>query len=72
VLGGGARDEGTGFRNEGLRGRPEILDHATEVELPGLDRERLIELKLDGTRDEALYRLLLKAQCNGIGSIDRD
>jgi SAM-dependent methyltransferase len=47
-------------------GRPEILDHAADVELPGLDREKAIELKLDGTKDEELYRLLLKAQCNAL------
>ena len=50
---------------EGL-GRPEILDHAADVDLPGLDRAKAIELKLDGTQDEALYRLLLLAQCNAL------
>ena len=48
--------------------RPEILDHATDVELPGLDRKRVLELKLDGTRDEELYRLLLLAQCNALNT----
>jgi len=47
-------------------GRPEILDHAADVDLPGLDREKAIELKLDGTKDEELYRLLLLAQCNAL------
>ena len=47
-------------------GRPEILDHAADVDLPGLDREKAVELKLDGTKDEELYRLLLKAQCNAL------
>ncbi|MFC1573193.1 BREX-1 system adenine-specific DNA-methyltransferase PglX, partial [Candidatus Eisenbacteria bacterium] len=50
---------------EGL-GRPEILDHATDVDLPGMDKEEVVELKLDGTQDEALYRLLLMAQCNAL------
>jgi type II restriction/modification system DNA methylase subunit YeeA len=50
---------------EGL-GRPEILDHAADVDLSGLDRAKAVELKLDGTRDEELYRLLLKAQCNAL------
>jgi type II restriction/modification system DNA methylase subunit YeeA len=45
---------------------PEILEHATEVELPGLNREKVVELKLDGTQDEALYRLLILAQCNAL------
>ncbi len=48
------------------QGRPEILDHAADVDLPGLDRERVVELKLDGTQDEELYRLLLLAQCNAL------
>ena len=47
-------------------GRPEILDHAADVDLPGLDRAKVVELKLDGTKDEELYRLLLKAQCNAL------
>ena len=48
------------------REQPEILDHAAEVDLPDLDREKVVELKLDGTRDEELYRLLLTAQCNAL------
>ena len=45
---------------------PEILEHAADVDLPGLDREKVVELKLDGSKDEELYRLLLKAQCNAL------
>ena len=45
---------------------PEILEHAADVDLPGLDQERAVELKLDGSKDEELYRLLLKAQCNAL------
>ena len=48
------------------QGRPEILDHAADVDLPGLDRDKAVELKLDGTKDEELYRLLLLAQCNAL------
>ena len=48
------------------QGRPEILDHAADLDLPGLDRARAVELKLDGTQDEELYRLLLLAQCNAL------
>ena len=50
---------------EGLP-HPEILDRAADVDLPGLDRAKAIELKLDGTQDEELYRLLLLAQCNAL------
>lgn len=48
---------------------PEILQHAEHVELKGLDRDEVIRLKLDGNRDEELYRLLLLAQCNQLNHI---
>lgn len=43
---------------------PEVLEKATQVELPGLRRERVVELKLAGDKDAELYRMLLVAQCN--------
>ena len=46
--------------------RPEILKRANEFDLPGLDRNQVRSLMLDGTRDEELYRLLLVAQCNAL------
>lgn len=45
---------------------PEILEHAEHLELPGLDKAKVIDLKLDGTKDAELYRLLLIAQCNAL------
>ena len=45
---------------------PEILEHAADVDLPRLEREKAVELKLDGTQDEELYRLLIKTQCNAL------
>ena len=45
---------------------PEIVEQAEHVDLAGLDREKVIELKLDGTKEEELYRLLLIAQCNAL------
>jgi len=45
---------------------PEILEKAQYVDLPGLDRKKVIELKLDGTKEEELYRLLLTAQFNAL------
>ena len=48
------------------RDQPEILEHAADVDLPGLDREKALKLKLDGAQDEELYRLLLKSQCNAL------
>ncbi len=48
------------------QGHPEILDHVADVDLPGFARDKAVELKLDGTKDEELYRLLLLAQCNAL------
>jgi hypothetical protein len=45
---------------------PEILEHAERIELPGLDKQKVIELKLDATKEAELYRLLLVAQCNAL------
>lgn len=49
-------------------GVPEILTLATDVDLPGLDKARVIELRLAGDRDGELYRMLLVAQCNVLNS----
>jgi len=45
---------------------PEILEHAEHMDLPGLDREKVIELKLEGTKESELYCMLLIAQCNAL------
>jgi hypothetical protein len=45
---------------------PEIVEHADHLDLPGLNRDRVIDLKLDGTKDEELYRMLLVSQCNAL------
>ena len=43
---------------------PEILEQAEHIELPGLEKHKVIELKLEGSKEAELYRLLLLAQCN--------
>ena len=48
--------------------QPEILEHAQRLDLPGLDTQKVIDLKLDGTKQEELYRLLLVAQCNALSA----
>ena len=48
------------------KGAFEILDHCTEIELPSVDRNQVVELKLDGRKDEELYRLLLLGQCHAL------
>ncbi|HLM62407.1 MAG TPA: BREX-1 system adenine-specific DNA-methyltransferase PglX, partial [Pyrinomonadaceae bacterium] len=57
-----------GFRvlsnRETGKNEPEILTHAAEINLPGLDKEEVIKLKLAGNKDAELYKMLLIAQCN--------
>ncbi len=45
---------------------PEFLEKATSVDLPGLNQDEIVNLKLDGTKDEQIYRKLLIAQCNDL------
>lgn len=50
-----------------LAGGFEVLDHVPEVaDALGLDKSRLVEMKLAGDRDEELYRELLLAQCHAL------
>ncbi|KDB04510.1 restriction enzyme [Defluviimonas sp. 20V17] len=45
---------------------PEILEHAEHLDFPGLNKGKVVDLKLDGTKDAELYRMLLIAQCNAL------
>jgi hypothetical protein len=45
---------------------PEILEKATSVDLPGLDQDKVAEMRLAGDKDAELYRLLLITQCNAL------
>jgi len=45
---------------------PEIVEHAEHVELPGLDKQKVIDLKLEGTKEAELYEMLLLAQCHAL------
>lgn len=47
----------------------ECLDINLESDLPSLDKQRVIELKLDGTQDEQLFRELLLAQCHALHQV---
>jgi hypothetical protein len=47
---------------------PEILELAEHVDLPGLRKERVIDLKLDGNKESELYQMLLLAQCHALHS----
>ena len=54
-------------------GLPEILNAAPELAqnggLPGLNAQRVIDLKLAGDKDGELYRLTLIAQCNALAKV---
>jgi len=45
---------------------PEILEKATSVDLPGLDKDKVTELRLAGDKDAELYQMLLIKQCNAL------
>ena len=44
----------------------EILDDALNIDLPDLNQKEIRELKLAGTKDEEIYRLLIIAQCKAL------
>jgi methylase of polypeptide subunit release factors len=46
------------------RAEPQILVEAENVSFPGLDAARVTQLKIEGDRDEELYRLLILEQCH--------
>lgn len=48
---------------------PEILEKATSVDLPGLDKGLVADLRLAGNKDAELYRVLLMAQCNALHKV---
>jgi len=50
-------------------GLPEILRHASEVTLPGLNPDRARTMQLAGNQDNELYKLLLVAQCNDLSRV---
>ena len=45
---------------------PEILENAASMDLPGIDKDKIIEFRLAGNKDDELYRHLIIAQCNAL------
>lgn len=45
--------------------KPEILSAALSIDLPGLDRDKVIRY-IDGNQEDDLYRYLLLTQCNAL------
>ena len=54
---------------DGSAGLPQILEECLDIDLPGLDASRVADLKLDGNKDEELYRELLLAQCHALNQV---
>ena len=54
---------------DGSAGLPQILEECLDIELPGLNTSRVAKLKLDGNKDEELYRELLLAQCHALNQV---
>jgi SAM-dependent methyltransferase len=54
------------FSNPGGSEIPEILTKAADIDLSGLDKVKVIELRLAGDKDNELFRMLLIAQCNAL------
>ncbi|ENX17051.1 hypothetical protein F894_00029 [Acinetobacter sp. CIP 51.11] len=54
---------------DGSAGLPQLLEECLDIDLPGLDVSRVAELKLDGNKDEELYRELLLAQCHVLNQV---
>jgi len=62
----GSENKNTADRRLPTADFPEILKHAEHVDLPGLDTQKVIDLKLAGDKEAELYRMLLIAQCNAL------
>lgn len=56
------------FTNETGEFKPQILADAIQLDLEGLDMDRVFELK-DANRTEELYKYLLITQCNALSAV---
>ena len=53
------------FTNDKNEFRPQLLTEALELDLPGLDKQKIYEMK-EANADEELYKYLLITQCNAL------
>lgn len=56
------------FTDEENNFKPQILAEAIHLELDGLDMEKVYEFK-DNNNDDGLFKYLIIAQCNALGSV---
>ncbi|MBQ2845005.1 MAG: BREX-1 system adenine-specific DNA-methyltransferase PglX [Alphaproteobacteria bacterium] len=58
-----------GYQIIGNPDRPEIMQNAATLDMPGLDRNKVTDMLLDGTKDEQLYAYLLQVQLNELNKV---
>lgn len=58
-----------GYKIIGNPDRPEIMQNAAALDMPGLDKNKITDMLLDGTKDEQLYAYILQAQLNALNSV---
>lgn len=58
-----------GYQIIGTPDRPEIMQNAATLDMPGLDRNKVTDMLLDGTKDEQLYAYLLQVQLNELNKV---
>lgn len=58
-----------GYKIIGNPDRPEIMQSAAVLDMPGLDKNKITDMLLDGTKDEQLYAYILQAQLNALNSV---
>lgn len=58
-----------GYKIIGNPDRPEIMQNAATLDMPGLDKNKITDMLLDGTKDEQLYAYILQAQLNELNKV---
>lgn len=57
------------FTSENNEFEPQLLSEATHLELPGLDRSKVLELYNAGNKEEELFKYLFITQCNALNEV---
>ena len=57
------------FTDDDNNFKPQIITDAIDLNIDGLDMEKVYELKDDATKEEELYKYLLITQCNALSAI---
>ena len=57
------------FSSENNEFEPQILSEAIHIDLPGLDKSKVLKLFNDGNKEEALFNYLFITQCNALHEV---